>query len=64
MKKMSKFDASHDFSHVDRVWSFAQQILTASQVESEEVWSMVCCGSYLHDVLDHKYVTDKEEVNC
>lgn len=51
-----KFDASHDFSHIERVMTNAMKILSTEPIANE---SIVKLGVLLHDIDDPKYKSDE-----
>ncbi|KAA0966090.1 HD domain-containing protein [Sporosarcina sp. ANT_H38] len=51
----NKFDASHDFAHIERVMNNAEKILDKEPSASEEV---VRFAVLLHDIEDAKYKSD------
>lgn len=55
---MSKYDTSHDYNHVLRVVSNALNI--AKQENINNIYDLQCIevAAYLHDIDDHKYITD------
>ncbi|EFC46124.1 predicted protein [Naegleria gruberi] len=53
---MSKYDASHDFNHVERVVNLAKHIAKCENVIDEDKLQVIELAAYLHDVHDHKYV--------
>lgn len=62
---MSKppFDASHNYGHVCRVLAIAQNIQEAESVSHPDVRydsTIIALGALLHDVADHKYLTEPE----
>lgn len=57
---MSKFDSSHDYSHILRVLALSQQILAATQRTSPDTVynsTLVTLLALLHDIGDKKYLT-------
>ena len=66
---MSQYDASHDFTHIQRVVSLAHRILTAERLSHPEVTydaTIVTLGALMHDMGDLKYtelvdVTDQQD---
>lgn len=57
---MSKFDSSHDYSHILRVLALSQQILAATQRNSPHTVynsTLVTLLALLHDIGDKKYLT-------
>ncbi|MCJ1262877.1 hypothetical protein MMC22_002747 [Lobaria immixta] len=60
---MSKppFDASHNYGHVCRVLAIAQNIMEAESVSQPGIRydpTIVALGALLHDVSDHKYLSE------
>ena len=51
----NKFDASHDFAHIERVMKNAEEILATEPSANEEV---VRLAVLLHDIEDAKYKSD------
>ena len=51
----NKFDASHDFAHIERVMKNAEEILVGEPSANEEV---VRLAVLLHDIEDAKYKSD------
>jgi uncharacterized protein len=61
---MSKFDSSHDFSHIQRVVRLALHIANEENQKNPTMKlniEMVHIAALLHDVNDRKYKTDKTE---
>ena len=57
---MSQYDASHDYSHIQRVLALAQHILGVEQRSHPTILydpTIVTLAALLHDVGDHKYIT-------
>lgn len=54
---MSKYDSSHDYSHVLRVLALSQQILAASPPHTTYNPTLVTLLALLHDVGDKKYLS-------
>ena len=55
---MKKFDGSHDYSHIERVVTFAHKILVAEQRDNPQTLynpTIVTLGALLHDAADEKY---------
>ena len=52
---MSKYDASHDFNHVERVVSLSKRIAQMENVKDLDKLQVIELAAYLHDVHDHKY---------
>ena len=52
---MSQHDASHDFSHIERVVTIAHKILKAEKENYPYDTSIVTLSALMHDVGDHKY---------
>lgn len=62
---MSKYDSSHDYSHVLRVLTLSQQILAATQRSSPHTLynsTLVTLLALLHDVGDKKYLTSPSSI--
>lgn len=62
---MSKYDSSHDYSHVLRVLTLSQQILAATQHSSPHAvynGTLVTLLALLHDVGDKKYLTSPSSI--
>ena len=55
MEIYNKFDASHDFAHIERVMKNAEEILAGEPSANEEV---VRLAVLLHDIEDAKYKSD------
>ncbi len=55
MEIYNKFDASHDFAHIERVMKNAEEILVKEPSANEEV---VRLAVLLHDIEDAKYKSD------
>ena len=57
------FDASHDISHVERVWTNAQAIMDKADTPmSDKTREMIMYACYLHDIIDHKYVKGADQI--
>lgn len=57
---MSQYDASHDYSHIQRVLALAQHILRVEQRSHPTTLydqTIVTLAALLHDVGDHKYAS-------
>lgn len=57
---MSRFDASHDFQHIQRVVRLAKHIATSEHQKKPDVYfdlNLVELAALLHDVNDRKYKT-------
>jgi len=57
-ESLEKNDASHDFSHIERVWKLAKTIW------EKEWWDMfvIELWALLHDIADHKYYNWDETI--
>ena len=55
---MSKYDASHDFNHVERVVNVAKHIAKCENVFELDKLQVIELAAYLHDVHDHKYIQE------
>ena len=56
---MRDFDASHDYSHIERVVALARKILAAEQQDSPHIQynpTVVIIGALMHDAADSKYL--------
>lgn len=55
-EELSKYDASHDFSHVQRVQNTAVHLAGLEMPSaSAEMMAIIRLGALLHDVADYKY---------
>ena len=45
-------DASHDLSHFQRVWGFAQKILATEDCEPDSLVILAAC--YFHDIVSYE----------
>ncbi|KAI5819947.1 HD domain-containing protein [Pyronema omphalodes] len=52
---MSRYDASHDWSHIERVRSLSIKLMSDSPISIDT--QLVSLAAILHDIGDHKYVT-------
>lgn len=62
---MSKFDSSHDYSHILRVLALSQHILAATQRTSPHTVfnsTLVTLLALLHDIGDKKYLTSPSSI--
>lgn len=48
-------DASHDWSHVERVVRNAKKIASLEGIVEPELLSIIEIGALLHDIADYKY---------
>ncbi|CAI5732812.1 unnamed protein product [Hyaloperonospora brassicae] len=59
-QQLQSNDASHDWSHIQRVWTLAQS-LAKEECVSEEGLEVVDLAALLHDMDDWKYQSDREK---
>ncbi|MDK2850116.1 MAG: uncharacterized protein PWR32_783 [Candidatus Woesearchaeota archaeon] len=61
-EQLKKVDASHDWWHVYRVWKLAKEIAESENKKHEINLLAVELGALLHDVADHKFFNEVEEL--
>ncbi|KAL9654256.1 hypothetical protein ABK040_010288 [Willaertia magna] len=57
---MSGYDCSHDFVHVERVVNLSMKIAKKENVTDNKSLQIIELAAYLHDLMDHKYVSSNE----
>jgi uncharacterized protein len=66
-KYHTRYDASHDWSHIQRVLNQAHEIEAEEQILRPELKldsDLITLAALLHDVGDYKYLTDEEKKNA
>ncbi|KAG6611460.1 hd repeat domain-containing protein [Phytophthora cinnamomi] len=59
-QQLKSNDASHDWRHIERVWTVARSLAKEERVPEESL-EIVDLAALLHDIDDWKYQSDKEK---